>query len=58
MNNAELVQILNTRNYLLEKLASLFFFETVILDNVVEELTSWHIFCDQIKLARRFNNFV
>lgn len=58
MNNAQLVQVLDARDYLLEKLASFTFFEALVLDDVVEELTSRNVLGNQVKLPGSFNVFI
>ena len=44
MTDLVLVQILDTREYLLEKFASLLLFEPLTLDNIVEELAASGVF--------------
>ena len=29
-----------------------------MLDDIVKELTSWHVFCDQVELARGLDDFI
>jgi hypothetical protein len=40
MNNPELMKILNAANYLLEKLGSFFFFQSLFFNYVVKEFAT------------------
>lgn len=48
MDNSQLVQVLNSWNYLLEKANSFFFFNFLILNYVVKKLSSRCKFSDKV----------
>ena len=58
MNYAKLMEVLDSRDDLLVKLASLRFFQALVLDDVVEELSAWDILSDKVELLWRLNDFV
>ena len=58
MNYSELVQIFDSSNYLVEKPASFRFFDPLVLNNKIKELTATCILHDQIELLWRLNNFI
>ena len=58
MNNVQLMYVVNTRDYLLEKLTSLFFLKPSVCYYVIEQLSPTGILHDQIKLLRGFNDLI
>ena len=58
MHNAQLLQILNTRYDLLEELACLCLFQTLLFDDVIEQFALGYVFCDEVELLRRLNNLI
>jgi hypothetical protein len=56
MNDTELVKVFNTSYDLMEELASLCLFDSLVLHNEVEELTSTRILHDQVELLRSLND--
>jgi glutaredoxin-related protein len=58
MNDTELVKVFNTSYDLMEELASLCLFDSLVLHNEVEELTSTRILHDQVELLRSLNNLL
>jgi hypothetical protein len=58
MNDTELVKVFNASYDLMEELASLCLFDSLVLHNEVEELTSTRILHDQVELLRSLNNLL
>jgi len=56
--NTNLVNIVDTGNYLLHKAASLVFLQAFALDNVVEEFSTACVLHDEEQLARSLDNFI
>ena len=55
MTNATLMNVINTRYYLLVNSDSRFLVESLVLDDVVEELTVRTILHYQVQFSLRFN---
>ena len=53
-----LVKVFHTGQDLVEKATGFTILESPLLDDVVEELTTWCVLHDQEQLLRRFNNFI
>jgi hypothetical protein len=58
MNDTELVKVFNTSYDLMEELASLCLFNSLVLHDEVKELTSTRILHDQVELLRGLNNLL
>lgn len=58
MANAQLVNVGDTRDELLEILAGHFLFKPLILDNEIEELAALHELHDQIQILLCLNYFI
>ena len=58
MNNIQLMEILYAGNYLVEQLASLGLFDSLISYDIVKELSTLGILHDQVQLFWRFYNLV
>ena len=58
MDDVELMEVFNTSDDLVEEFEGLRLLNTLVLHDIVEELTSIRIFHDQIELLWRLNDFV
>jgi hypothetical protein len=58
MANATLVNVLNTRDDLLEELAGLLFLQLFAFNDVLKEFATQRILHDQKKLARSLDNLI
>ena len=58
MNNIKPRNVLNTTQYLLEKLTGLLLLNTLVLHNIIKQLAAGCIFHDQIQFLGRLNNFI
>ena len=58
MHNAQFVQILHSRQNLLQKLSGGRLRKLALLDDVVEQLAAFTILHDHVELLRGLNNFV
>jgi len=58
MADSQLMYIVYAWDELLEVLAGLFFFQTLMLNNNVEQLASANEFHDQVEVLFGFNNFI
>ena len=58
MANATLVNVLNTRDDLLEELAGLLFLQLFAFNDVLKELATQRILHDQKQLARSLDNLI
>ena len=58
MNDIKLVQILNARNYLMEKFKCMRFLDPLVLDDVVEQFTAICVLHNQVQLLGCFDDFV
>ena len=56
MADFDLMDVFDTRDYLLEKLAPFLLLQAFPLNDIVEELAAPSIFHDQEQLLRGFNN--
>jgi hypothetical protein len=56
MNDTKFVKVFNTSYDLMEEFTSLCLFDSLVLHNEVEELTSTRILHDQVELLRGLNN--
>ena len=56
MTDANLVDVLDARDYLLEKLASLRFLKSFALDDELKKLTATRVFHYQEQLSRRLDD--
>lgn len=57
MHDAELVQVFNTTNYLLEKPTCFHFLELLLLNDIVKELTTADVLHDQKQLLGCLDDF-
>jgi len=58
MDDVELVEVLDTSDYLVEELDGLRFFDPLVLDDVIEKLSPTCILHDQVQLFRRLDDFI
>ena len=58
MDDVELVEVLNSSDDLMKELESLRLFYSLVLDDVIEELSSISILHDQVKLLWRLNDLI
>ena len=58
MDYVQLMDILNTSQYLLEKFASFLLLEASVRDDIVKELSPRGIFHDQVELLWSLNNLI
>ena len=58
MDDVELVKVLNSSDDLMKELESLRLFYSLVLDDVIEELSSISILHDQVKLLWRLNDLI
>ena len=58
MHDVQLVKVLDSCDYLMEKFKSLRLFDSLIFNNVIEQFTSIRILHDQVKLFGRLYDFI
>ena len=58
VDDSQLVDILDARNYLLVHFAGFFFLEPSVLDDVLKQLTSRTVFHDQVEIIVVLNHLV
>ena len=58
MYDVETRYVFNTTEYLLEEFTCFFLFYSLMLYNIIKQLTSWCVFHYQIQLLRRFYNLI
>ena len=56
MNDAQLVQVLDAANYLLEELTGLGLLELLLFDDVIEQLATTNVLHDKEQLLGRLDN--
>ena len=58
MHYIQFMQVFDSLNDLLEEFAGLWFFDTWVCDDVVEEFSAWCVLHDEVELLLRFDDFV
>jgi hypothetical protein len=58
MDYAQLFQVLDSREYLLEEFTSLFLLEFSVLYNIIKEFSTAGVLHDQVKLLWSFDYFI